>query len=272
MKRSGILLFILLLSIACSLSPATVQETATEMPEPTLLSTRLPTETSTPTITKTATRTPTQKPTLTPTPDYGLLTADRITAYENPDLDYLLEYYQDYIPIPLDDFTDDAALNKTIFSVSMDFQPQIFMVVSKIAYEHPDRNISAPNAGCGFMFHNNDLDKSYYAFITADSNARLTNLIYKKYITGLAHHRIRQKPLTSPNGSAEVIMAVMDDRFVMAVDGEIVIDQPMNWDSEGYFGYTISSGTNKGYGTRCIFSDTVIYASPEDFPDWTPNG
>jgi hypothetical protein len=272
MKRASILLFVILLSVACSLSPIPVKKTATELLQPTLVSTLEPTVTFTPTVTKTPTKTPTITPTLTPTPDYGQLTADRIKAYNNPDLDYLLEYYKDYPPIVLEDYTDDAALNDNIFSVSMKFKPQIFMVISKIEYQHPDARITKPNAGCGFIFHDNDVDKAYYAIITADSNARLSNLIFKQYIKGVAHHKIRQKPLTSPNGSAEVLIAVMDDRFVMAVDGEVVIDQAIKWDSDGNFGYAISSGTNKGYGTRCIFSDTVIYTDPADYPSWAPNG
>jgi hypothetical protein len=269
MKRSIILAAILFFTLACSLSDiptpapaATATATATFTPE----------ASATPTITHTPTKTKTPRPTLTPTPDAGALAINRIKAYNNPDLDYLLKYYADYIPVPLDDYVDDAAKENTIFSSPMQFQPKVFMVISNIKYEHPDDRITKANAGCGFLFHDNDKDKSYFAYISANSMARLSNLMFKRYVKGVAHHKITEKPLTSPNGGAEVIVAVMDDRFVMVVDGVIEIDQSITWDSEGNFGYTISSGTNKGYGTRCYFSDTVIFTDPADLPDGTPNG
>lgn len=267
MKKLFSISVLAIIVMGCSITQFATQPTAT----PTETSTPQPTQTLTPTKTSTPTKTATPKPTLTPTLDFQKIGNDRITSYKNKDLDYLIEYFKYSYAVPLDDYTDDVARENMVFSTTMDFMPKEFMVISKIAYEHPTDRITKPNAGCGFIFHDNEIDKSYFAMITADSQARLFNLVLKEYIKGVAHHKIKQKPLTSPNGSAEVIVAVMDDRFVMAVDGEIVIDQAMTWDSEGKFGYSFSSGTNKGYGTRCIFTDTIIYTDDSAFPDSNPS-
>lgn len=256
MKKIIIILLIAVISVSCLLSrpvqptPKVVITYITTTPEPT----NTPGPTRTPTITKTP------KPSPTPTPDYYSIVGAQIESAKSKELIEVFKEFSKSEAVTIDDYRYDGARLLSLFSRGIDFQPEEFLIISKVKWEHTSPKITASSASCGFMFRNNDKDKSYFSVISADGNTRLIN-IKEDHWLGVAHKKVRSQSFNAQSDEVEFLMAVLPYRFVLAIDGEIIIDQNIEWDSTGYFGYSLISGTNRDYGTRCNFSDTVVFVN-----------
>lgn len=262
MKKIIFLLFVVLITLSCMVSnplSRPVQLT------PTILityitATPLPSATPGPTNTPAPTKTP--RPTATPTPDLFSIVGNQIKTSKSAELINVFNEFSASNPITLDNYTFNGAREHTLFPKYMDFQPEEFLIVSKVKWEHSSAKITSSAASCGFMFRYNGDDKSYFAVISADGNTRLIN-IDDIYWRGVAHKKIRSQQFNPQTDEVDLLLAILPERFVMAVDGEIILDTTLDWDSTGYFGYSLISGTNRDYGTRCSYSDTIIFVNKE---------
>lgn len=273
MKRIVILVISAVLVMSClATGPASVTPAA---PATVVANTNLPSSTPEPTDLPEPTNTPmptkTQAPTYTPTPDVFALVEDQIKSYKSSELSTIFTEFTESGSYTLDDLSYTGARQYTLFPKYLDFQPEEFILLSKVKWEHSSAKITASAASCGFMFRNNDTDKSYFAVISADGNTRLINIHDDRW-DGVAHQKIRSQTFNAQTDEVDMLLAVLPDRFVMAVDGEIILDQALTWDSTGYFGYSLISGTNRDYGTRCSFSDTIIFVNKESSITQTSGG
>ncbi len=266
MKKSIFLLFTMFISLSCLVSsPVSSPEPSPIQSTPTILTTKItktPMNSATPESTNTPAPTKTKSPTLTPTQDLFFIVENQIKTSKSPELINVFNEYSESIAYTLDDYTFYGAREHTLFPKYMDFQPEEFLIVSKVKWEHTSAKITASAASCGFMFRYNEDDKSYFAVISADGNTRLIN-IKDEYWRGVAHKMIKSQQFNTQTDEVELLLAVLPERFVMAVDGEIILDKALVWDSTGYFGYSLISGTNRDYGTRCSFSDSIIFVNKE---------
>jgi len=281
MKKLLVSIAILFISISCGIGDNPGNEVVQKNKEftPTVI---IQQATGQPTISPTADKakkvgTPTKIPTLTPrptytsTPDSYSTIKDEIGALNNPELDYIFQDFSKATVEHLDDYSYNGATEYTLFPSYIDILPEEFVIISNVSWNHSSDKITESAASCGFMFLNNMEDKSYFAVVSADGNVRLINMI-EEYWNGVAHKKYKGRTLNPQSDEVQIIMSVQPYRFVLAVEGDIILDKAMEWDSVGYFGYTLISGTNRDYGTRCSFKDTIIFINKETEIQESPNG
>lgn len=261
MKKALIVLLAVIISLGC-LSSKTALPTEKELLSATTLPVEItetalpvePTETSTPTkVVPTKTPKPTETPTTVPVDEIRA----RIADYANPELDALVDEFGQADYNTLDDTVLDGAATTNLFHLAYDFSPTEFLAITDVKWEHPTSNIRQSSSGCGYMFYDYDETHMYFVLFTLDNQARLTE-VSSDYWYGVQHHQDNSLKLASPNGNAEMMMAMLGDRMVFAVNGKILIDYKTTWIAFGDFGYSMLSGTNKDYGTRCTFTNSVV--------------
>jgi hypothetical protein len=135
------------------------------------------------------------------------------------------------------------------------------------AWTHVKLSSAAPvnypeYSGCGFTFRLIDNGDSYRAMVTKDRvlmavcrNTRCTEVGKTKGSGRLSYDN---------NFEADVELVVNDTSAHVLVDGQSIGDYTLSGDyltDPGYVAYTVISGTNKDYGTRCEFSKGGL---------WTP--
>ncbi len=231
-----------------TVSTATLQPSETTIPTNTII----PSPTNTPAPTKT------KVPTSSPTPVLFTVVGEQIKTYKSEELALVFNEFSKSSTLVLDNYSYNAARTRTLFKSPTDLQLEEFLVISKVKWSHSPGRIANAAASCGFTFRENNVDNSYFAVISADGNTRFINAD-DKYWRGLDHKMILSQEFIPTTDEVEMIIAVLPERFVLAIDGEIILDNPMEWKSTGYFGYALISGTNRDYGTRCTFTDTILF-------------
>jgi hypothetical protein len=182
----------------------------------------------------------------------------RIIGEDSAKLTDLFNQFANSSYQPIDQISMELAERTTLQRYPLFITPKEFFVISDVDYSHETKNINKSTAGCGYVFYDNEkTGQIYYTLFTLDNYARLTQ-VRNHYWDGIAHIKNDSLNLESPNGKAQILLMLLGDRAVFAVNGKIVIDQTVEWQSEGYFGFSLLSGTNKDYGTRCIFKNTEI--------------
>jgi len=111
-------------------------------------------------------------------------------------------------------------------------------------------------SGCGFIFRLNDNGDSYRAMITKD---RVLIVSCRNKLCSEVGKAKGSGRLSYDNDfEADVELVVNDTNAHVSVDGQSIGDYLLSGDfltDPGYFGYSVISGTNKDYGTRCEFSN-----------------
>ena len=115
-------------------------------------------------------------------------------------------------------------------------------------------------SGCGFIFHLNDNGDSYRAMVTKD---RVLIVMCRNKMCSEVGKTKGSGRLSYENSfEADVDLIVNDTSAHVLVDGQSIGDYSLSGDyltDPGLFGYSIISGTNKDYGTRCEFSNGGIW-------------
>ncbi|MGD8454923.1 MAG: hypothetical protein PVF83_00970 [Anaerolineales bacterium] len=134
-----------------------------------------------------------------------------------------------------------------------------FVLRGKLTWETAKEGANIAGSGCGFSFGiDNDFENYHIAIFALDGNVRLfrcwncsggLELISSGYYDRIDYME----------GSADVMLIVEENRIQFHVNGEHTFNLPNQKDFNGYLTYTISSGTNYGFGTRCTFSDFELW-------------
>ncbi|MBK9928094.1 MAG: hypothetical protein IPP66_22720 [Anaerolineales bacterium] len=114
-------------------------------------------------------------------------------------------------------------------------------------------------SGCGFAFAIQD-NGDHYAMFLDKSKVLFVKTDKYYYPIGPVHGTGRVSfgnPFDKPN-EADVTLVVKGTQAYVLVDGETVGEYALAKSSNlhGVLGYTLLSGTNKGYGTRCEITNT----------------
>jgi hypothetical protein len=268
MKKIIVFLFVLIISMSC-LSGTAVTKTEVKATPVTEKATQVPTTGALPPTATSLppTAVPTLIPTIQPTetlipptetPDPFDVIHERIADYHSNDLDDLVDQFSSGKYYTLDDYSNNGAKAKSLYRFPYDISPIEFLAITDVSWEHPTTNINKSTAGCGYSFYDDeDAGQIYYVLFTLDNYARLTQ-VRNNYWDGIAHVKDNSLNLASPNGSAQIMLVILENRVVFAVNGKIMIDQTVDWQSKGKFGYSLLSGTYKDYGTRCYYKNTVL--------------
>lgn len=114
------------------------------------------------------------------------------------------------------------------------------------------------NSGCGFVFR--EFGGSYYfAELSLDGYVYLYRKINQNYSRlGRSYYG----SLDVPEGSAELMLVANGDWLLIFVNGELVHRRQDSRLDKGMLSMTLSSGTNKGYGTRCKMENVDLWVLP----------
>jgi hypothetical protein len=66
-------------------------------------------------------------------------------------------------------------------------------------------------------------------------------------------------PLETPADGANLMLAVEGDKIHFFVNGLLMLSEKDKSFQEGNLAYTLNSGTNKGFGTRCQMDNVELW-------------
>lgn len=209
-----------------------------------------PTETPTPLPTDTPRPTPTSIPTRTPNP-----TATPDLAYE--ELLLLVQNYYDegYLPSldgdyrQMDDFREEWAQMEWFQWWTYDTSATNFLLSTHLKWSSASGTPEL--AGCGVVFAIQDDGQNYAVFLDRDR-------IYftrtdKKYYYEIGKTKGTGRVEYDVSDDADFILIVIEKYAYVIVDGKLIGEYTLSQDQpiQGHLGFSILSGTNKDYGTRC---------------------
>ncbi len=248
-----VFLLIALIGSACG-QPATSLPTEVPTDEPPVV--------STPTNTAIPTKTP--RPTATPNLAATQQMEDAHTRVQSyVDAGYLENSSGKLIE--LDDYQGELAQIGSLDFAFAGYDGQIkdFAVWAKLKWENAGAIITPYHSGCGFSFRfNGDTFDGYTAMLTTErvlltycnSSINRCGEIGKTKGTGVLK-------MGNP-AEATMEMVVRDSQAFVLVDGEFIGEYTLFTDKlmdPGFLIYSIISGTNRDYGTRCEITDTNVW-------------
>jgi len=252
----SLVLFLFLASMACAGSD-----------QPTPLPTQAPTDTPLPEPTATATSEPTNTPEPTATPDIAATkfvedAARRVQKYVEkgylPGTDGTLH--------ALDDYRREMAQINYIDVDFAGFEDKItnFAVRGHVKWQSAAKVNYPEFSGCGFAYRFQDNGDGYTVFISSEAIVM--------YYCDSSIGRCGRLGTTRGKGTldftepaeADLELVVKDDHAYVLVNDQFIGEYTLFKErlrEPGYLIYSIISGTNKDYGTRCEITDAALWVS-----------
>ncbi|MFZ5808823.1 MAG: hypothetical protein ACOY16_06030 [Chloroflexota bacterium] len=259
-----------ILTISCTLTekllPNVISKASTSTSSPTLP----PTPTDTPTITITP------LPSSTPTPDKTATKASsnatvqaKLTQTAQPMVNLVQKLYEEgFISSSqgsvknLSDFSEAwAQLDWYRWWYQLDERKYSNFVLSFDAeMKSASDKANWDFAGCGIVFHTIDKDNHYVLIIAQDGTLTLSRRVND---VGQVVKKSKQYTTSIPVENIHVVLAVDGIQVVVLINGSEVLsarDSILGSKlSKGKIGFSVLSGTNKGYGTRCSMKNIQFW-------------
>jgi len=208
---------------------------------------------------------PTAPPSKTPTP----------TATETPpdvsEIEPLLEglsekgilHSSQGAYIPLEDFSDSLAKIFFIESYPTGYAPADFVFTGKVDWESDGNTPQLETSSCGIKFREKDKNHFYIATLNLDGTVDFNVFNGGRWVNvGYAFFDKR-----SFHKTASFTLIAEEDWVTILVDGEQMIRKQLQTIREGDLSYTISSGINTGFGTRCKISSPQLFILNQELPE-----
>jgi hypothetical protein len=241
---------------SCALPGAAPEVTAT----PTITQTFTPAPTATISLSPTATVAPTRTNTSTPLPN---MTATQMysdfsdTLQELYDAKYITTKEGTYSHLP--DFEKSFAKINYYQWYDSKESPTNFVLRSDISWD--SASAAADNSGCGFVFHvAEDNENLYFFYVSLKGIVRLNGLINDKFTRfGLGTYGSAQQ-----KGQVNLTLIVEGTTYRVLINDKLIKTYEGFAGNllHGYLAYTVLSGTNKSFGTRCNFTNTILWTLP----------
>ncbi len=254
----GCLLFASLGLSACA------SVSATPLPSPTTVPSQTPVPTQTPlppTFTPEATATQTPRPSSTPRPS-PTPNLESTAQYESMAVKAKEYFDAGYISTSsgaafkrLPPYKDEWAQIGWYQWSYLDYSPANFIIETDLEWE--SASASADSSGCGFVFHLADSDNYYVMYVS------LKGYVIPFVVAGGNHTRLGRSyyGVAAQNGGVHLSLIVEGETFHVLIDDEYIKSYTglKGKMLTGKLAYTVFSGTNKNYGTRCTFSNTDLW-------------
>src|SRR3990172_3659083 len=134
--------------------------------------------------------------------------------------------------------------------------PADFVIRADVAWDSASSTANWWNSGCGFVFRYDRKGNHYLAYLALDGNVG-----YQRYLNGaytvLGSGYYGKLDLTA--GKATIALVVDGDRFTFFVNDREVHSRHDSALQTGELGYTLISGTNKGFGTSCQMTGVELW-------------
>jgi hypothetical protein len=214
--------------------------------------------TNTPTTLPTNTTIPTQTPDVAATKQVSDM-AERVARYVKDGS--LPEGKGTFVALP--DFDTNYSQIGYWADSNTDYSPVNFVVEADIAWDSASSISNWDLSGCGFSFRvNGDTHEEYMVFLSLYGNVRSYSL-YKGYLDPMGSGYFGK--LDIPKGKAHLAVAMNESTYTVYVNDKLVKKYTgfANQLMSGALAYSIVSGTNKDFGTRCTWSNAVLWEVTE---------
>ncbi|HEY9076246.1 MAG TPA: hypothetical protein VIO61_06865 [Anaerolineaceae bacterium] len=134
--------------------------------------------------------------------------------------------------------------------------PSNFVLTADTAWESAYNLADWFNSGCGFVFRENTASNIYFIYLGLDGNVYLRGYINGNFYNIASGYYGKVEYM---KGTAQVGLAVADPYIIYYVNGKEVIRRQENRLKSGNLAYTVFSGTNYDYGTRCKITNVELY-------------
>ena len=158
--------------------------------------------------------------------------------------------------VRLEDFDESMAQINWFQWWDTGYSPENFVIRTDLFYSSASDKVNWFNSGCGFVYG-----------IVDDENFHVSQLKFDGFVTllywaGGDGNWIAKRPagkLDLPEGEAEIMLVVSDKRVTFYVNGEEKLSEYAGRLQPGELAYTLGSGTNIGYGTRCNMTNVDLW-------------
>ncbi len=158
----------------------------------------------------------------------------------------------------LDDFADSWAQINWYQWLWTGYAPTDFVVRADFSWDSASDTANWFNSGCGFVFREasrENLDH-YVVYLGLDGV-----VYFLKARLGVLSEvgSASAGKLDVPSGAAQFLLAVEGDRFTAYVNEQRVLTAHDGSNKTGLLNYTLLSGTNRDYGTRCEMTNVELW-------------
>jgi hypothetical protein len=157
----------------------------------------------------------------------------------------------------LDDFDEEWAQINWYHYWMTGYDPSDFILRAHMAWS---TDTTTPNpSGCGIVFRMQDDQEGLYVVTVTTAGYVKYGILRDNYIRASGGLGYFGQPAVS--GEADFAMVAVRDRFDIFINGERIrtyYGKTNDW-LEGDLAYTILSGTNAGYGTRCEMTNIALW-------------
>ena len=156
----------------------------------------------------------------------------------------------------LDNFTDSWAQINWYRREPTKFIVDNFVIKAHIDYESASRSANWYASGCGFTFREDREGDHYLIYPALDGYVYFLAVRYGELIyLGEAYYG---QPET-PAGSLDLMLVIEDDWIFAYINDVKTLIMQNIWFTEGTLGYSLTSGINTDFGTRCEFSNVELW-------------
>jgi hypothetical protein len=134
--------------------------------------------------------------------------------------------------------------------------PTDFVLRASASWDSASDRADWWNSGCGLVFRESNVDNHYIVHLGLDGNAYLAR--FRNGVPAQLGYSY-YGPLDVPAGSASIMLVVQGNQFTFYVNDEQVLQRQDSAHPNGNLAYTLVSGTNKGFGTRCQLNDVQLW-------------
>ena len=135
-------------------------------------------------------------------------------------------------------------------------EAQNFVISADIEWESASNTPNFADSGCGFVLRSQDTNNNLYAALNMDGKVHFGGIKGGSWL-GYGSYPYGQH---STKGKAQFVVIANGDTLTAYVDGAPVGQQKnLALTQPGKLAFSVWSGTNKDFGTRCAFKNVYYY-------------